>query len=117
MDLDEQDVSDEERLKIKSKVDQQIHQLVTKNLQKQNDKNNKIYNLRHPKTAPIYSVGQQILKRNFRQSSAIDKYNAKLGPLYVPCKVIARVGTSSYELADESGKSIGVFSAADLKPT
>lgn len=117
IDRDNEDISEENRLKKKTVIDNFIQDLVCKNLRKQNEKNVKIYNLRHPKKAPVYSVGQKVLKRNFRQSSAIDKYNAKLGPCYVPCTVLARIGTSSYELADESGKPIGVFSAADLKPS
>lgn len=115
IDRDSREVSEEERLKKKTDIDKFIYDLVKNNLKKQNEKNNKIYNLRHPKTAPVFTAGQKVFRRNFRQSSAIDKYNAKLGPLYVPCTVISRVGTSSYELADDSGKSIGVFSAADLK--
>lgn len=35
---------------------------------------------------------------------------------YIPCVVQARVGTSSYDLIDEAGKPLGIFSAADLKP-
>ncbi|EDS42857.1 conserved hypothetical protein [Culex quinquefasciatus] len=42
-------------------------------------------------------------------------YNAKLGPQYVPCVIVAKKGTSSYEVADMNGKSLGVFSAGDLK--
>uniref|UniRef100_A0A8D8MQH4 (northern house mosquito) hypothetical protein n=2 Tax=Culex pipiens TaxID=7175 RepID=A0A8D8MQH4_CULPI len=61
-------------------------------------------------------VGQQVFKRNFQLSSAADRYNAKYGPVYVPCVVVARRGTSSYELADENGRNLGVFSAADLRP-
>ena len=116
LDRENREISDEERLEKKAQVDKFIHDLVSKNLRKQTEKNNKIYNLRHPKTAPIYAVGQSVLKRNFRQSSAVEKYNSKYGPCYVPCTVIARVGTSSYELADDSGKSLGVFSVADMKP-
>lgn len=117
IDRDPEELSDEERLKRKNKIDQNIHSIVTKNLRKQYEKSNNRYNLRHPKTAPVYSVGQKVLKRNFRLSSAPDKYNSKLGPLYLPCTVVARVGTNSYELADETGKSLGVFSAADMKST
>lgn len=90
--------------------------MVVKNLQKQYSKNSQYYNLRRKNVAPVYSVGQKVYKRNFKQSSAIDKFNAKLAPSYIPCTVVARVGTSSYELSDETGKPLGIFSSADLKP-
>lgn len=102
--------------KKKLEVDQHVYNLVYKNLKKYHNKNVANYNTRYKNFAPTYSIGQKVLKRNFRQSSAPDKYNAKLGPCYLPCTVLARVGTSSYELADENDKPIGVFSAADLKP-
>jgi hypothetical protein len=57
-----------------------------------------------------------VYKRNFVQSSAAAKYNAKLGPAYTPCTIVSRRGTSSYELVDEKGKKLGIFSTADLKP-
>lgn len=116
VDRDLRELSDEERLEKKLVIDNHIHALVIKNLKRQFAKNSHNYNTRHKSFAPVYTVGQKVYKRNFRQSSAPHRYNAKLGPCYLPCTVIARVGTSTYELADENGKSIGVFSAADLKP-
>lgn len=116
VDRDKVDVSDAERLENKLKIDQSIRDMVVKNLHKQYTKNSQYYNLRRKHVAPVYSVGQKVYKRNFKQSSAIDKFNAKLAPSYIPCMVKARVGTSSYELTDDAGKSLGIFSAADLKP-
>lgn len=116
LDRDVEELSDEERIRKKLQIDQSIHALVHKNLRKQFDKNSQYYNLRHQSFAPVYNVGQKVFKRNFRQSSAPNRYNAKLGPCYLPCTILARVGSNSYELADEDGKTIGVFSAADLKP-
>lgn len=116
IDRDQEIVSDNERMERKQTIDQSIYALVRKNLNKQFQINSRNYNLRHKAFAPCYSIGQKVFKRNFRQSSAPNRYNAKLGPCYLPCIVLARIGSSSYELADEHGKSIGVFSAADLKP-
>lgn len=116
VDREKEDVSDAERLENKLKIDQSIRDMVVKNLQKQYSKNSQYYNLRRKNVAPVYSVGQKVYKRNFKQSSAIDKFNAKLAPSYIPCTVVARVGTSSYELSDETGKPLGIFSSADLKP-
>ena len=97
-------------------MDEKIYSMVSRNLQKAHNRNIKNYNLRSKNSAPVYTVGQRVFKRNFRQSSAADSYNAKLDALYVPCVVLARDGTSSYELSDESSKSLGVFPVADLKP-
>lgn len=116
MDRDVDEVSDEERVGRKLEIDRLIHNIVYKNLRKNYEKNANIYNLRNKASTQSYAVGQKVLKRNFQQSSAIDSYNAKLGPMYLPCTVMARIGTSSYELANEQGKSLGIFSAADIKP-
>lgn len=116
MDKDGREMSEEERVERKGQVDKHIYSIVQKNLKKAHEKNIKTYNLRSKKTAPVYIVGQRVFKRNFKLSSAANAYNSKLDALYVPCTVIARVGTSSYELADDCGRPIGVFSVADLKP-
>lgn len=116
MDREKVEVSEEGRLERKERIDEQVYSTVQKNLKKSHEKNINTYNLRNKQTAPVYVVGQRVYRRNFRLSSAANAYNAKLDALYVPCTVIARVGTSSYELADETGKPIGVFSVCDLKP-
>lgn len=116
MDRDKEEVSEEERQHRKLEIDTFIHNLVYKNLRKQYDKNCKLYNTRTKTHAPSYSVGQPVLRRNFRLSSAAENFNAKFAPCFLPCTILSRVGTTSYELADESGKSLGVFSAADIKP-
>lgn len=105
-----------ERLQQKLNVDQHIQTIVSKNLEKAHEKSTRAYHLRFRKPAPIYQVGQKVYKRNFTPSSAGDSYNAKLGPAYTLCTVVSRRGTSSYELLDETGKNIGIFSSADLKP-
>lgn len=55
-------------------------------------------------------------KKNFKLSNAADNYAAKLGPVYIPCKIIAQHGNSTYELEDEEGRNIGLFAAQDLIP-
>lgn len=116
MDREEEEVSEERRLERKGTIDKNLYSTVQKNLKKHHDKNIQNYNLRSKTLAPVYAIGQKVFRRNFRQSSAANSYNAKLDALYVPCTILARVGTSSYELADETGKSIGIFSVCDLKP-
>lgn len=113
---DTADISEEERIERKGHVDRTIFNLVSKNLEKAYEKSSRNYNLRYRKAAPVYKVGEKVYKRNFTLSSASNAYNAKLAPPYVPCTIVARRGTSSYELCDENGKNIGIFSSADLKP-
>lgn len=116
LERDEKEISIEERDEFRKQMNGKLYNIVKENLLKSYNKNRKNYNLRHKKFAPTYQVGQRVFKRNFRLSSAADKYNAKYGPVYVPCVIVARRGTSSYELADEDGRHLGVFSAADLRP-
>lgn len=115
-DPDTSEVSETARDEQRSKIDDSVYDLVRKHLEKAHDRSARAYNLRYQKPAPVYQVGQRVYKRNFAQSSAGDNYNAKLGPAYVPCTIVSRRGTSSYELADENGKNLGIFSAADIKP-
>lgn len=116
IDRDKECLSDGERIERKGQIDKRIYSLVAKNLKKSHEKGIRAYNLRSNNHAPVYVVGQRVLRRNFRQSAAGVSYNAKLDSLYVPCVILARVGTSAYELANEQGKPIGVFSVTDLKP-
>lgn len=115
-DVDTTEATEMERQANRLKVNQTIYDIVQKNLLKAHDKSARAYNLRFQKPAPVYQVGQKVFKRNFVQSSAGVAYNAKLGPLYTPCTIVSRRGASSYELVDEKGKNLGIFSSADLKP-
>lgn len=67
-------------------------------------------------TRPIeYTIGERVWRRNFKLSKKVAKYTAKLGPLYVPCVVLRRVGTVAYELKDEPGDAVGIYQAKDMK--
>ena len=116
IDVDIRTLSENERQALRLNVDKAVHDTVLKNLKKAHDRSTHNYNLRFRKPAPVYTVGQMVYRRSFTQSSAGDNFNAKLGPAYIPCKIVSRRGTNSYELADESGRNLGIFSAADLKP-
>lgn len=113
---DEREFTAEERDGVRKSMNEKVFKIVEQNLKNSHEKSRKVYNLRHKKFCPTYQVGQKVYKRNFQLSSAVDRYNAKYGPVYTPCVIVARRGTSSYEVADEAGKSLGVFSAADLRP-
>ncbi|KAL9705736.1 hypothetical protein quinque_009254 [Culex quinquefasciatus] len=75
---------------------QEIYRIVVKNLEKAHETSRNTYNLRH---------------RQFAKS-----YNAKYGPQFLPCRIKAKHGSSSYELEDLNGKNLGIWPAAHLKP-
>lgn len=63
----------------------------------------KVYNTRAKEIE--FKIGQMVYRRNFKQSSLIDNYNAKLGPKHIQCVVLGKIGNSLYELGDSSGKN------------
>lgn len=93
-----------------------IYEEVLKNNKKQFERYKKTYDSRHKGVPPTFNIGQKVYKKNFRISNAAEHYSAKLGPVYVPCKIIARRGATSYELEDEEGRNLGMFAAQDLIP-
>jgi hypothetical protein len=75
------------------------------------------YNLRSSKVVPDFRQNEVVMwRKNFRQSDAAANYAASLGPKYVRCRVKAKIGSTTYELEDLSGKSIGKYHVQDLKP-
>ena len=95
---------------------ERIFQLVSRNLQKAHETSRHHYNLRHQKFAKSFREGQTVYRRNMKLSNAGENYNAKYGRQYLPCRVKRKVGTSSYELEDFRGKSLGIWPAAHIKP-
>ncbi|KAL9705361.1 hypothetical protein quinque_008879 [Culex quinquefasciatus] len=73
-----------------------------------------------PKTQELFAKsfvdGQLVYRRNMKQSNAAERYNAKYGPQFLPCRIKAKHGSSSYELEDLNGKNLGIWPAAHLKP-
>lgn len=108
--------STEQFLQERSNILGQIYESVIRTNQKQYEKYKKSYNSKHKTVPKVFEIGQNVYKKNFKLSSASDNYSAKLGPVYLPCKVIARRGATSYELQDEEGRNLGVFAAQDLIP-
>lgn len=83
------------------------------NIAKAYDINRSQYNLR---SRPInFSVGQIVFRRNFAQSNAEKRFNAKLAPLYLKATVKSRVGNHYYLLEDVDGKSSGTYHAKDIR--
>ena len=110
------DPSPEQRVEVKKELFQRIYDLVKTNLEKAHNSGKALYDSRHKKSAEPFHVGQTVYRRNMKQSSASERYNAKYGPMYLAARVKARVGNSSYELEDTNGKNLGVWPAAHLKP-
>lgn len=109
------ELSDEERMERMQIVSRSVHQRVVDHLRKAHEETKRRYDLRHKRYAPTFDVGQKVYKRTFRQSSAGDHFNAKLGEVYEPVVILAKRGSCAYEVGDDAGKSLGVFSAGDLK--
>lgn len=82
-------------------------------MKKQFEKNEKRYNLRS--TNITFEEGQIVFRRNFRQSSSEQGYNAKLAPSFVKARVRRRLGNSYYELEDLDGNLLGSYHAKDIK--
>jgi len=71
------------------------------------------YNLR---SRPVsYEEGQEIFRRNFRQSNFQAGYNAKLGPAFIKARVKRKIGQAYYDLEDLQGRYIGRYHAKDMK--
>ncbi|KXJ68008.1 hypothetical protein RP20_CCG006674 [Aedes albopictus] len=113
---DEGMLSPEDRSHRQTELYGKIRDLVVENLAKAHQECQKRYELRHRKFSKAFEVGQLVFRRNMKLSSAIDHYNAKYGPQFLPARVVGKKGSSSYELEDLDGKSLGVWPAAHLKP-
>ena len=99
--------SDQELLTVFSDVRRRIREM--------SEKNKKIYDLR--RRPEKFSIGQRVWKRNYVLSDAARRFSAKLAPRYTGPFTIMRVVSSwTYALSDDSGKSIGIWHAKDLKP-
>lgn len=90
-----------------------IRKVVADNLRKSYERGKKRYNLR---CRPIqYKPGEFVMRKTFKLSDAVKGISAKLCPKYIKCRIIRKVGTSSYELSDLNGKRLGIFSSGVLK--
>lgn len=112
----DEELSAEEKEERRKQAFAKIHEIVRKNLEKSHEVSRDRYNLRNRTFAKSFTVGQLVYRRNMKQSSAAEHYNAKLGRQYLPCKVKGKIGSSSYELEDLSGKNLGIWPAVHLKP-
>lgn len=112
----EESLTPEKQQERRKQMFSQMYDLVSKNLEKAHEMSRRHYNLRHHKFSKSFVVGQLVFRRNMKLSNASEKYNAKYGPQFLPCRVKQKLGMSSYELEDLSGKSLGIWPPIHLKP-
>lgn len=92
---------------------QKIRDYVHKHLEKTHEVSKRRYDLR---ARPIeYAVGETVWRKTFFLSDASRGFAAKLAPKYIRCTVKKKLGFNSYELSDENGKALGIFSTKDMK--
>lgn len=99
-------------VEIPSEKNQLIRDKIFKGLQNAHLKNEKVYNTRSKDVK--FREGQIVYRKNFKQSSLVENYNAKLAPPNVRCIVLKIIGKSLYELGSMAGKSLGVYHAKDM---
>lgn len=75
-------------------------------------KNERTYNLRSRNRK--LDIGQEVVRRNFPQSSRIKNFSAKLAPTGVKAIVIRRVGNAYYELRDVSTGKAAIYHLKDI---
>jgi transposase InsO family protein len=86
---------------------------VKKNIDKAFINYSHYYNLR--KRPLKYDVGDVVWMENHHQSSAADKFSAKLAPKYRKCRIVKKKGTNVYVLEDMDGKRLGAYDISMLK--
>ncbi len=72
----------------------------------------KTYNLRSRERS--FNIGDEVFVRNFTQSDASKKYNAKLAPKFVKAVIKNCIGKVAYEVVDINNRSLGVYHAKDI---
>ena len=61
------------------------------------------------------SIGQSVYYKNFKLSSAADKYSPKLDKKFFPAIVKKKIGDFTYELTNLNGKTVGKFHINDIR--
>jgi len=93
---------------------QKLFEEVAQRMKIAHERNKKRYDLRRRDVS--YPVGTRFWRKNFVQSDAADGFTAKLAPKWLgPCTVKKKLGMWTYELADDSGTSLGRWHVDQLK--
>ncbi|XP_060665554.1 uncharacterized protein K02A2.6-like [Drosophila nasuta] len=82
-------------------------------MQLKHDVNEKRYNLRS--RTITFAPGQEVFRRNFKQSCFQTGYNAKFGPAFVKSQVRRKLGDSNYELEYLQGRLLGNYHVKDMR--
>jgi len=77
------------------------------------NENEKRYNLRSRMVS--FVEGQEVYRRNFKQSCFQTGYNVKFGPTFVKSRVRKKMGNAYYELEDLQGRVVGTYHAKDIR--
>lgn len=93
---------------------EELNMQMRERLQEAHERNTRSYNTRSRDVT--YAPGQEVFRRNFKQSDMANNYNAKLGKQWVPARIVKRKGTCLYELEDRQGRKIKVaYHAKDIR--
>lgn len=114
--IDKQEPTDEGRTAQQNDLHGKIRELVQTKLKQAHQESQKRYDLRHRAFGKTFKEGQLVYRRNMRPSCALENYNAKLGSQFIPARIKKKKGSSSYELEDLDGKSLGIWPATHIKP-
>lgn len=92
-----------------------VFQKVKQRIEAAQERNRRVYNLRRRSTQ--YRVGDKVWKKNKVLSDAAKRLKAGLCPSFIgPFTISKKVGSWTYELNDDTGRSIGIWHVQDLKP-
>ncbi|XP_044573470.1 uncharacterized protein LOC123257688 [Drosophila ananassae] len=80
---------------------------------RKHEENKKRYDLRTRNVT--YTEGQEVYRRNFKQSCFQTEYNAKFVPMFVKSRIRRKIGNLYYELEDLQGKIEGTYHAKDIR--
>lgn len=91
-----------------------IYEEVRKRLHKSYIQSKQRYDFR--KRDVKYHVGDQVWKKNYVLSKAVDGFAAKLAPRYIPCTISKVLSNLVYRLVDRDGNNLGDWHVSDIKP-
>jgi len=80
-------------------------------MQQQYENNERQYNLKA--RVVNFVEGQEVFRRNFKQSNFAEGYNAKLGPRFLKARVREKLGDTYYALEDMQGKFLAKYHDKD----
>lgn len=105
---------DYDQVETRRHVLREIYEMVKVNQLKASNMQANYYN-KHHNTKINYQIGDLVLRRNFKLSSAPQKYAAKLAPVFVgPFKIYRKVTPTIYVIEDDDGR-VRTYHIKDLK--